>query len=102
MQNFCPFKSFIHHIQLNAGCILGLPVMFLLFLILVGVYASRRETTTLPPAEQVGKAKLREYETLYGSDARRILSLEADVQMKFDECYNAEKPPLWPNIPLKL
>ncbi|KAL4003294.1 Gemini of Cajal bodies-associated protein 8 family protein [Acanthocheilonema viteae] len=68
----------------------------------IGVYNNEKRTFQLPnnPAER--QMKFNEMKKLYGSDAEKILAMEAHLDLRFDQNYLQPGAHLWPNIPLKL
>ncbi|EJW85486.1 hypothetical protein WUBG_03602 [Wuchereria bancrofti] len=68
----------------------------------IDVYGNEKRSFQLPngPAERLKKFdKMKE---LYGTDAEKILAMEAHLDLRFEQNYSQPGAHLWPNIPLKL
>ncbi|KAK6039684.1 hypothetical protein COOONC_22810 [Cooperia oncophora] len=68
----------------------------------VGVYGIEKRTFAVPDEETRTKARRENARKLYGSKAEQILAMETLMDMRFEQEYARKRPPLWPNIPLKL
>ncbi|XP_034720997.1 gem-associated protein 8 isoform X2 [Etheostoma cragini] len=55
-----------------------------------------------PPLDRPGERRGAEMKKLYGSDAPKILAMEAAMQLNFDRNCDLKQPKYWPVIPLKL
>ncbi|KAK6741432.1 hypothetical protein RB195_009345 [Necator americanus] len=68
----------------------------------IGVYGIERRTFATP--DEAAKTQLRRENArkMYGEASERILAMETLVDMRFEQEYAKKRPPLWPNIPLKL
>ncbi|EPB65753.1 hypothetical protein ANCCEY_15179, partial [Ancylostoma ceylanicum] len=67
-----------------------------------GVYGIEKRTFAAPDEVSKIQARRENARKMYGSAAERILAMETLVDMRFEQEYAKKRPPLWPNIPLKL
>ncbi|KAK6028853.1 guanylate-kinase-associated protein [Ostertagia ostertagi] len=68
----------------------------------IGVYGVEKRTFAVPDEETRTKERRDNARKLYGSKAEQILAMETLMDMRFEQEYARKRPPLWPNIPLKL
>ncbi|KHJ77471.1 hypothetical protein OESDEN_22909 [Oesophagostomum dentatum] len=68
----------------------------------IGVYGVERRTFAAPDEAAKIQQRRENARKMYGSAAERILAMETLVDMRFEQEYAKKRPPLWPNIPLKL
>ncbi|KIH54891.1 hypothetical protein ANCDUO_14959 [Ancylostoma duodenale] len=68
----------------------------------VGVYGIEKRTFAAPDEASKIQSRRENARKMYGSAAERILAMETLVDMRFEQEYAKKRPPLWPNIPLKL
>uniref|UniRef100_A0A7I4Y8J3 Nkap_C domain-containing protein n=1 Tax=Haemonchus contortus TaxID=6289 RepID=A0A7I4Y8J3_HAECO len=68
----------------------------------IGVYGVEKRTFAAPDEEARTKSRRENARRLYGSKAEQILAMETLMDMRFEQEYARKRPPLWPNIPLKL
>ncbi|WKY00402.1 hypothetical protein Q1695_014896 [Nippostrongylus brasiliensis] len=68
----------------------------------IGVYGVEKRTFDAPDEEAKTKKRREDAQKMYGSSAERILAMETLIDMRFEQEYANKRPPLWPNIPLKL
>ncbi|EFO23969.2 hypothetical protein LOAG_04520 [Loa loa] len=70
--------------------------------IAVGVYGSEKRSFQLPNGPAERRKKFDKMKELYGTDAEKILAMEAHLDLRFEQNYSQPGAHLWPNIPLKL
>ncbi|KAL6728035.1 hypothetical protein Aduo_009847 [Ancylostoma duodenale] len=68
----------------------------------IGVYGIEKRTFAAPDEASKIQSRRENARKMYGSAAERILAMETLVDMRFEQEYAKKRPPLWPNIPLKL
>ncbi|VDO88259.1 unnamed protein product [Heligmosomoides polygyrus] len=68
----------------------------------VGVFGVARRTFVAPDEEAKTKLRRENARQMYGASAERILAMETLIDMRFEQEYARKRPPLWPNIPLRL
>ncbi|XP_040046137.2 gem-associated protein 8 isoform X1 [Gasterosteus aculeatus] len=59
-------------------------------------------SSAAPPSDRPGERRGAEMKKLYGTDAAKILAMEAAMQLNFDRNCDLKQPKYWPVIPLKL
>lgn len=68
----------------------------------IGVFGVARRTFVAPDEEAKTKLRRENARQMYGASAERILAMETLIDMRFEQEYARKRPPLWPNIPLRL
>uniref|UniRef100_A0A1I7V8P4 Pre-mRNA-splicing factor SYF2 n=1 Tax=Loa loa TaxID=7209 RepID=A0A1I7V8P4_LOALO len=68
----------------------------------IGVYGSEKRSFQLPNGPAERRKKFDKMKELYGTDAEKILAMEAHLDLRFEQNYSQPGAHLWPNIPLKL
>lgn len=69
--------------------------------ILVGVYGAQKLSTSAPTHNQ-DEAKRKEHaKEFYGSAAEKIMQLENQMNLKFEQIHVEKNATLWPSIPLR-
>ncbi|VDK82877.1 unnamed protein product [Litomosoides sigmodontis] len=68
----------------------------------IGVYGNEKRSFELPNGPAERQRKFDKMKELYGSNAEKILAMEAHLDLRFEQNYLQQGAHLWPNIPLKL